>query len=311
MNTKTVKPSMSLRELEERFSTEESCKAYLAGLRWPDGVVCARCGNGKVYTLRTRPFHWVCKAAGCGEKNGYRFSVLTATIFENTNIPLRTWFKAIYLMTQSKKGISALQIHRMIDPVHGKVGSYRSAWYMCHRIRSAMQSENFKQLTGIVEVDETFIGGSDRNRHKGKKSKDLREAAGPQKPGEAIGYGKTEVIGAIARKGSVVAAVVGQLDARTKADFVREVVSKKVELVATDKDHSYNHEAVDHSKGEYVRGEVHTNNIESFWSLLKRGVMGQFHNVSKKYLPFYLAEFTFRHNERKNPDIFRTVLAGC
>src|SRR4029077_7974069 len=121
-----------------------------------------------VYALRTRPYHWVCKHCG---KNGYRFSVLTGTIYENTNVPLRLWFKVIYLMTQSKKGISALQVHRMIDPVRGKKGSYRTAWYMCHRIRAAMQQGGGGLLGGIVEIDETYVGGSSSNAHWGNRGK--------------------------------------------------------------------------------------------------------------------------------------------
>lgn len=314
-----TRPSRSLRQVQKQFATEEACKDYLVSLRFKDGLFCPRCACvEKVYALQSRPYHYVCK--NCA-KNGYRFSILTGTIFENTNIPLRTWFQVVYLMTQSKKGISALQVWRMMDPVRGDRGSYRTAWYMCHRIRAAM-TDDAGPLGGIVEVDETYIGGSDRNRHKGKKSADLRakhQKSEYRKPGESIGYAKVGVIGAIARKGNVVARVIGSLDAPTKQEFVRKLVGKgKFKMLFTDKDHAYryvqkglHHEAVDHSKGEYVRGIVHTNTIESFWSLLKRGVMGSFHHVSKDYLPLYLQEFTFRFNQRKNKDIFELVLAGC
>ncbi len=230
-------------------------------------------------------------------KNGYRFSVLTRTVFENTNIKLRDWFKVIFLMFHSKKGMSALQIHRMLG-----TGSYETAWFMCHRIRAAMRGDAFP-LSGEIEADETYIGGKDKNRHWAKKSRQQREA------GTGTGYLKTGVIGAIARKGNVVCRVIGDQDAPTLAGFVRRVISDKVTLVATDENQDYNHlghgihhEAVNHSRGEYVRGNVHTNSIESFWSLLKRGVIGTYHNVSKDYLPLYLNEFSFRHNNRKNPD---------
>ena len=137
---------MTLTQLNTRFCTEDACKGYLVRLRWPNGVCCPRCKNEKVHKL-TRPWTWQCKQCS---KQGYRFSPLVGTIFENTNIPLRTWFTVMFLMCQSKKGMSAMQVHRTIG-----TGSYRTAWYMCHRIRAAMRNENFMKLTGIVEVDET------------------------------------------------------------------------------------------------------------------------------------------------------------
>jgi transposase-like protein len=288
---------MTLQGLLARFPDEAACKAYLAERRWPQGVVCPRCGNPKVFRLRTRPFHWVCKDCN---RNGYRFSVITGTIFENTNYPLREWFKVIFLLAQSKKGISALQLHRMLG-----TGSYETAWYMAHRVRAAMKNTTWDKLTGEVEVDETFVGGKDKNRHKSKRT-------------HSALAGKVGVIGAISRKGNVVAQTVERLDQRTMESFVRETVSEKVNLVATDEASGYTylgdrfpHKRVTHAAGEYVRGQVHTQNIESFWSLLKRGIVGNYHQVSKKYLPFYLAEFTFRHNNRNNPWIFDDIVRGC
>jgi transposase-like protein len=298
----TTKPTQTLSQLMQRFSTEEACKQFLQERRWPNGVECPRCGNSKVYELKSKPFHWVCKGKECGGRNGYRFSVITKTVFENTNYDLRVWFQVIYLMTQSKKGISALQIQRQIGS-----GAYKTAWYMCHRIRAAMQDGSFAKLMGEVEVDETYIGGKDRNRHYSKKT----HVAG-------ITGGKVGVIGAIARKGNVVCEIIENTDRVTLSNFVRKAVDARVSLVATD-DHTgyarlkreFPHQSVNHSQGEYVRGNVHTANLDSFWSLLKRGVMGTYHNVSKAYLPLYLAEFSFRHNNRKNADIFTTVVASC
>src|SRR5208337_2552472 len=279
---------------DREFHDEESCKNFLMQMRWPDGVRCPRCKSaGRIYALKARPFHWVCCNKGCGERRGYRFSVITKTIFGNTKIPLKIWFKVAYLVLTSKKGISALQVHRMIfgeESTH----AYHTSWYLVMRWRAAMRGDAFP-LTGEVEVDETYIGGKDRNRHWNKKSANVRKAKGPQPLGDAVGYGKVGVVGAIARKGNVVAKVIGSMDAPTLSSFVDRTVSEKVSLVATDENQAYDyvradmpHETVKHSAGEYVRGNVHTNNIESFWSLIKRGVIGTYHHVSKDYLPLYL-----------------------
>ena len=184
----TTKPTMTLSQLTHRFPTEESCKTFLRDMRWPDGVQCPRCHGDKVYTLKSKPFHWVCKGKDCGGRNGYRFSVISKTVFENTNYDLRVWFQVIYLMTQSKKGISASQIHRQIGS-----GDYRTAWYMCHRIRAAMQDGGFPKVMGQAEVDETDVGGKDKNRHRSKRTHV-----------QGIAGGKIEAIGAIARRGNVV-----------------------------------------------------------------------------------------------------------
>lgn len=312
--SKTTQPSITQRYLDTYLATDDDCMAFLVHHRWPEGVRCPRCQSEKVHKL-SKPWKWQCKQCA---KNGYRFSPLVGTIFENTNVGMSVWFKVIFAMCHSKKGISALQIYRMVGGKYpNKKGAYRTAWYMCHRIRCAMENPEFAKLLGVVEVDETYIGGKDRNRHWNKKSQQKRDAVAGDPLAEKIGYDKVGVVGAISRKGNVVARVIGSADARTLAGFVNKVVdTDHVELLATDENQAYNyvnadmpHEAVNHSKGEYVRGVVHTNNIESFWSLVKRGIIGNFHHVSKKYLPLYLNEFSFRFNNRKDPDIFQKVLA--
>jgi transposase-like protein len=289
-------PQMTVRQFEKLFPTDDACKSYLVARRWPAGVYCARCGNENVYPATNKPFHWQCSK--CAKAGGYRFSVIAKTIFDNTKVPLKIWFKVIYLMLTSKKGISSLQIHRMMG-----FGSYSTALYMCHRIRAGLADPNFRKLVGIVEVDETYVGGKNRNRHWNKRT-----------PGTG-GEGKDTVVGAVERKGNVVARVIAHADTGTLNSFIREAISEKVSLIATDEHPGYRklkkHGTVRHSAGQYVNGAVHTQTIDGFWSLLKRGIMGSFHKVSRKYLPLYVAEFEWRYNNRSNPDIFSAAIARC
>jgi transposase-like protein len=292
---------MTVSQWEAAFPDEDACDTYLVAHRWPDGVYCPRCGGTRVYPLKTMKWKWECPDCS---PSGYRFSDIAGTIFENTNVDLRQWFRVIHLMLTSKKGISARQIHRYMG-----FGSYKTAWYMCHRIRAALQDKEFKKLIGVVEVDETFVGGLAKNRHKDKRG---------DGSGGTGGSGKSVVVGATARRGNVVARVIENVQAKTLEGFVREAVSNKASLLCTDQWVGYNqlgkdypHQTIDHAAGEYVVGAVHTQTIEGFWSLIKRGVMGSYHKVSKKYLPLYVAEFEFRYNNRHNLDIFGVAIAGC
>lgn len=290
---------MSVVQFEKQFPNEDACKSYLVANRWPNGVHCPRCGNDNVHEHKAKPFHWNCYA--CSETTGYRFSVLTGSIFENTNKSLREWFRVMHLMLSAKKGMSALQIMRYMG-----FGSYKTAWLMCQKIRVALGSPDFKQLIGYVEVDETFVGGKAKNKHKNKRP-----------PGGQGGSGKAVVAGAVQRKGNVIARVVENTRTETIEAFVRRAVSTKVSLLSTDEFSAYNHltdytrGAVRHGAGQYVNGAVHTNTIEGFWSMVKRGIIGSYHKVSGKYLQLYVNEFEFRYNNRENSDIFGSAMKCC
>src|ERR1700736_3540799 len=182
---------LTVAQFEKMFPDEDACKAYLHARRWPDGVRCPRCSNPKVYDLKTRKWHWQCEECA---PDGYRFSIMTGTIFENANKPLREWYRVIHLMVTSKKGISARQVWRYMD-----FGSLKTAWLMCHKVRTALM-QDIDKLGGIVEVDENFAGGLAKNRHWDKRG------GGGGTGG--IGSGKMPIVGAVSREGNVVARVV-------------------------------------------------------------------------------------------------------
>jgi transposase-like protein len=276
---------INLVSLVERYHSEDSCRARLEELRWPGGLECSRCDSKNIARMDDR-HQYQCRSCR------YQFSVTAGTIFHDTHLPLWKWFLAVYLIVESKKGISANQLKRTLGV------SYKTAWYLCHRIRAALNEVDAQLLKGIVETDETFVGGKVENMGRGYTGN------------------KTVVVGAVQRGGAIRLQVVKGRDRETLQGFIRENVAGETQAIYTDELPSYlgiaddntEHETVNHSEKEYVRGEVHVNSVENVWSLLKRSIIGSYHQVSAKHLDAYLDELEFRFNNRENPYMFRDAL---
>ena len=286
MNKKNgTKQDVNLVNLIERYHNEDKCEAYLEELRFPDGVACPRCGSKSISRIQ-KPRVFECNSCR------YQFSITAGTIFHDSHLPLWKWFIAVYLMTEAKKGISANQMKRTLNV------SYKTAWYLCHRIRNAMMTGPKKQLNGIVEVDETWVGGKKTNVGHGYKGN------------------KVIAVGAVEREGDIVLEAIKHADRETLHKFIHAHTTPDTEAIYTDEWPAYNgiadkdtkHETVNHSAEEWVRGEVHTNNVENIWSLLKRSIVGSYHQVSKKHLDAYLDELEWRFNNRNNEYLFRDTL---
>lgn len=277
---------INLVNLIQKFNCDGKCRTYLEALRWPDGVECPRCQCQTVSRIEDRD-QFDCNACR------YQFSVTSGTIMHDTKLPLWKWFLAVYLMVESKKGISANQLKRTLDV------SYRTAWYLCHRIRKALETpEGF--LRGVIEVDETFIGGYKKGTRGDRSNKTMVIGAKSRETGE-IRVKADTVQGT-----SPSTAKVGK--------FLRANIAND-SVVYTDENPAYKallqggvHEAVNHSKDEWVKGDVHTNGIEGAWGLFKRSVVGSYHQLSCKHLNAYLDEFEFRFNNRDNAYIFRDAM---
>lgn len=287
----TFTQDMNLVQLIEDFGSEDKCRRYLEALRWPHGVRCIRCQSPKISRIKTRD-QFDCDACG------YQFSVRAGTIFHDSHLPLWKWFLAVYVMGESKKGISANQLKRMLGV------SYKTAWYLCHRIRAAMLEEWEREpLTGIVEADETYTGHGP-----------IR--FGRELPGRATGGNKSAIIGAVERGGRVRLKVSERVDRKALHAFLKAVIADEAEAIYTDDytayfgiaDENTRHETVNHSRKQWVQGDVHTQTMEDVWSLFKRSVIGSYHHLSVKHLQAYLDELSFRYNNRQNEYLFRDTL---
>lgn len=285
----------TLPQLLDFFKDEETCKAYLEQQRWGGTPACPFCGVINPYRTN-RGFK--CRDKECHKK----FTVTVGTVYENSKIPLRTWFAAIYLGTSSKKGVSSLQISRQLGVTQ------KTAWFLNHRIREMLRAKAPHMLKGQVQIDETYVGGKEGNKHKSKKL--------PRKPGtRGVPNNdiKTPVFGIVETGGSVVVKVSAWVTKKEAVKLVDTYVEKGSTMVTDSyamyaflsKGSDFTHKVVDHSKGEYVRGGFHTNGIENFWSLLKRGIIGIFHQVSPWHLQRYCDEFAARYNSRKITDAER------
>ncbi len=285
------------------FQDAEKARKYLENLRWPDGPVCPHCGGiEKIYTMKSKKARaGLYKCGDCRKQ----FTVTVKSLFEDSKIPLNKWLMAVFLMCSSKKGISSHQLHRMLGV------TYKSAWFMTHRIREAMKDPIFSKLGGgggIVEVDETFWGN--------------RKPRG-QKKGRGYHH-KEKIFSLIERGGEVRSFHVKAVNAKTLKPIMKEQIDASAHVMTDEaaqyvpprnqygpnarkplEDDFAKHSVVNHSHGEYVRGKAHTNTIESYFSILKRGLIGTFHHVGPQHLKRYIVEFDFRYNNRHIDDVER------
>lgn len=293
---------MNLCEVHEKLGTTEQCLEYIEKMRWPDGVKrCPTCGCDKIVKVErkaesknNRGWFYLCQEPTCHQQ----FSPTAGTLFHDSHLPLIKWFQAIALVLNAKKGISAMQLKRDLGV------SYKTAWYLYHRIREIMNEGDIPKLGGIVEIDETYVGGKQK--------------------GKGVYYGKKQkqtVMGAVQREGRLKLSHVTDSKVKNIKPFIEASVDQNVERIMTDQAVMYPyaltgyaapHEIVNHIIGEYVRGDVYTNSIENVFSLFKRGIIGQYHKVSAKHLQRYLDECAYRFNRRKNADAFgETVRRLC
>ena len=294
-DTKTPTTFKNLIELSNFFQDETICRKYLEKLLWNDKPVCPHCGGDHVYSFSDG------RRYKCGKKECRKqFTVTVGTFFESSKIPLRKWFHAIYIFTSHKKGVSSHQLSKDISITQ------KSAWFILSRIRGILKDKAPFMLTGVVEIDETYVGGKLKNKHKTQRKR--------AKPGRGS-QNKTMVFGLKEKDGKVYNEMVADATRLTLHKIMVEKVAKGSTIV-TDGFHvykrlagNYNHVIVDHDKDVFVIDGLTTNNIECYWSHLKRGILGIYHQVSPKHLHRYCNEFAFRYNSRKISEVDRFDLA--
>jgi transposase-like protein len=288
----------TLREAIVHFANEDEAHAFMVAIRWPEGPQCPFCGTFNVTLLSTRRV-FKCKVKSCRKQ----FTAKRGTIFEDSPLPFGLWFAAAWLISNCKNGVSSYEIARDLDVCQ------KTAWFMLHRLRRAMKAGSFdKKLCGIIEADETYIGGKLKNMHKKKReAKGLTKKAGARSAGPFAG--KSIVTAVLERDGEVRAKIIEDLDPTVRRAFMREHIEPGAKLMTdmgATRMTDFVHQFIDHAE-EYVRGEVHTNGIENFWSLLKRGIGGTYVSVEPFHLSAYVDEQVFRFNARKDDDGGRFV----
>lgn len=291
-----MKTFKNILDFQKEFSTEEKCREYLEVQRWNGTPACPFCGSINVHRFPNGKI-FKCREKECRSK----FSVTVGTIYENTKIPLTKWFLATYILSVHSKGISSLQLSNWLGVTQ------KTAWHLNHRVRVMLTNNAPELLDGIVEVDETYVGGSESNKHKSKRK--AKAGAG----------GKTMVFGAVQRDGNVITKIIPDTTAKSLVSAVEEHVAEGAVMVSDENagylklNKKYRHAKVNHSKGEYVRGGAHTNTIEGFWSLLKRQLDGIHHSVSPQHLHRYCNEATFRYNRKKitQDERFNDAILNC
>lgn len=291
---------MNLLTIFSRFPDQEACIEHLERVRWADAPYCPLCGSTSVARKADsqRVGRWNCH--GCKAS----FNVLSGTIFEKTKLPLQKWFLAIGLIVNAKKSMSSGQLARDLDM------NQKSAWYMQQRIRAAMLTNEGELLSGIVEADETYVGGKRRRRNNRDDDNGHGGVTGR-------GTKKVPVAGAMERGGRVIARVVDNVSRLTLEKFIRSHVDEQGTLLMTDEWSGYgrlhttmNHAVIRH-RSCYVEGLLHTNSIEGFWSLVKRAWYGSHHHYTRRFMPLFIAESCWKYNQRRNADPFSTFLRGC